>query len=957
MRRISLALALVGAVAVTGCSGGAPSASKTETGVQKGVAGQFYFVNLFTPPVGGRIVATTPVAINCGASSLGTPVADLNGVLQYNPVYYAGGNVCGVSGQTAVQWVPITLSATPEDGNAFIGWAGDCSGTSTCTLTAGADKTVSAIFGPVGSGHGDFSSGIVHGNAVRAGVLSCRTCHGAGLTGQGNAPSCVACHSTATATMHKLLWSLTPADQAAHGAAFFGATLVCTSCHGADLASSNSASSCATCHGMPHVMTGGAYPTHGADYIAEFATAPAPVFPPAVAQAFPIYSTGYPAGSAVDSGCAGCHGGSALAGTTAPLTAPACTACHYLPPSPTALAAGSANHFDVSREPWALYSYSQACSRCHTSGGFQDYVGIDGSDNRGAKTFNMTKTGPASSAGGYSAGPLVCATCHNATTNPSRDVGNSVTGLTSVSFTSLITVTGVDKGRALCATCHQARSGTNMIAGQIASRAATAANMGLAPVSITVSTAAASTALVVNFKNINTPTTVPALLVPQTGYTAIFNGNVTPALNGQGCVVSGAVTLSTSTAAAAYSSFTCAAALPATPPTFDWVSCMVPSGTTTTCMTTAGGTTPVIAPNQGFAKTSDSAILYPTATGGSTTTLVDANRAWTVNQWAGWYVYFITGLNAGKYALISQNDGTTLTVAAQANTVANGNFYLVVNETRASADQVVAATTAAASPFSPPNPHYLGSGATEFGAEAAVWYQYPGKTYMGRAAHVNRTKTITLAGGVSAVVAAATCADCHDAHTLQVIDTSCVGCHSIDAAALAVYPRTWAPAGAKAQIAEYKAKLFEVMNVYSKVISSPTTTTGFVSVGGFFSTENFYASGTGICFDNLANPYWFIASSGDVTPDETGSCSDGAVSCCKTGQTYGAKVAAPAVPFATGSTPALYRAGYIYKFINVEPGAWAHNATYVGQILYDAITDLNAALPAGKKVAFTGTRP
>jgi hypothetical protein len=53
----------------------------------------------------------------------------------------------------------------------------------------------------------------------------------------------------------------------------------------------------------------------------------------------------------------------------------------------------------------------------------------------------------------------------------------------------------------------------------------------------------------------------------------------------------------------------------------------------------------------------------------------------------------------------------------------------------------------------------------------------------------------------------------------------------------------------------------------------------------------------------------------------------------------------------------LYRAGYIYKFINVEPGAWAHNATYVGQILYDAITDLNAALPAGKKVAFTGTRP
>ena len=48
MRRISLALALIGAVAVTGCTGGNAPAGKTDSGVQKGVTGQYFFVNLFT---------------------------------------------------------------------------------------------------------------------------------------------------------------------------------------------------------------------------------------------------------------------------------------------------------------------------------------------------------------------------------------------------------------------------------------------------------------------------------------------------------------------------------------------------------------------------------------------------------------------------------------------------------------------------------------------------------------------------------------------------------------------------------------------------------------------------------------------------------------------------------------------------------------------------------------------
>ena len=58
MRRLSLAFALV--AAVTGCTGGNSPSTKNQTGVQKGVAGQFFYVNILTPPVNGSITASGP---------------------------------------------------------------------------------------------------------------------------------------------------------------------------------------------------------------------------------------------------------------------------------------------------------------------------------------------------------------------------------------------------------------------------------------------------------------------------------------------------------------------------------------------------------------------------------------------------------------------------------------------------------------------------------------------------------------------------------------------------------------------------------------------------------------------------------------------------------------------------------------------------------------------------------
>ena len=123
---------------------------------------------------------------------------------QYVYAYY--GTASGLTnrcGQTSSSG-PRPWSSPPRDGTEtrFLGWAGDCSGTGTCTLKAGADKTVVAIFGPPGGGHGNFTSPAVHGPAYfdflsGASPLKCTTCHGPTLAGQANAPSCSGCHTAA----------------------------------------------------------------------------------------------------------------------------------------------------------------------------------------------------------------------------------------------------------------------------------------------------------------------------------------------------------------------------------------------------------------------------------------------------------------------------------------------------------------------------------------------------------------------------------------------------------------------------------------------------------------------------------------------------------------------------------------------------------------------------------------
>lgn len=135
------------ALTIAGCfDAPLPSAASDRA---KGQLGQHFMVNTFWPPVGGTITSSespTP-RINCGAASQGSPKADDNGVLQYQWQYYPGADRCGVKGQTQYAWdEEVVLTATPAAGYVFYSWAGDCSGTGTCTLGAGPDRTVVAVF-------------------------------------------------------------------------------------------------------------------------------------------------------------------------------------------------------------------------------------------------------------------------------------------------------------------------------------------------------------------------------------------------------------------------------------------------------------------------------------------------------------------------------------------------------------------------------------------------------------------------------------------------------------------------------------------------------------------------------------------------------------------------------------------------------------------------------------------
>ncbi len=195
------------------------------------------------------------------------------------------------------------------------------------------------------------------------------------------------------------------------------------------------------------------------------------------------------------------------------------------------------------------------------------------------------------------------------------------------------------------------------------------------------------------------------------------------------------------------------------------------------------------------------------------------------------------------------------------------------------------------------NIHYFAAAATQLGSQAMGGYQYDGKSYDSKFAHVE---------GVD------TCIDCHDPHTLEVKVEGCVECHSGVASvedlkdvrmmgSTADYDGDGDTAeGVYYEIEGLRDVLYQAMSSYSAEVT-----------------------GSAIGYNAGAYPYFFTDTDANGVVDEAEAVRDNAYA---------------------SWTGRLTKAAYNYQTSLKDPGAFAHGGKYVIQLLTDSIEDLNSAL-------------
>jgi hypothetical protein len=188
------------------------------------------------------------------------------------------------------------------------------------------------------------------------------------------------------------------------------------------------------------------------------------------------------------------------------------------------------------------------------------------------------------------------------------------------------------------------------------------------------------------------------------------------------------------------------------------------------------------------------------------------------------------------------------------------------------------------------NPHYLGAAATEMGTRAKSWYEYDGKSYTAYPAFW-KAGTNGAAPGPHGSPHGGQCTGCHQGkaskHSFEVNFTYCNGCH---VAPYALTPK-------EDEYASMKTELLAALNAYVTANLSA------------FQTGN-GASATGLCYDGNVYGYVLVSTATGCT-------------------TTAAKLDMTSM-----------RAAYNLHWMNKDPGGWAHNEYYVMQLVYDSITAL-----------------
>jgi len=201
------------------------------------------------------------------------------------------------------------------------------------------------------------------------------------------------------------------------------------------------------------------------------------------------------------------------------------------------------------------------------------------------------------------------------------------------------------------------------------------------------------------------------------------------------------------------------------------------------------------------------------------------------------------------------------------------------------------------------NVHYLPAGAVKLGSAVHVGYEYDGKTYAGPLTHTGGTQ----------------CTSCHDPngshHTFQITDswgTTCRSCHAdADGDPKKIRMTHTRDYDGDGNVTESLAA--EIDGLAARVLVAMQAV----------------AAAPGICYGAGAYPYFFKDTDGNKT--------------CSAAESVAAN------GFAAW-TPALTKASFNYQLSRTEPGAWAHNFDYMGQLLFDSIVDLGGATA-------TATRP
>ncbi|MGC9467597.1 MAG: polyheme membrane-associated cytochrome C [Anaerolineae bacterium] len=200
------------------------------------------------------------------------------------------------------------------------------------------------------------------------------------------------------------------------------------------------------------------------------------------------------------------------------------------------------------------------------------------------------------------------------------------------------------------------------------------------------------------------------------------------------------------------------------------------------------------------------------------------------------------------------------------------------------------------------NVHYAIAAATRNGGDVNVGYQYEGQDYAGRYGHVADYDV---------------CTECHDPHSTAINPDACAPCHS--------------------NVVNY-GDLFDIRRSRTDYDGDGDTEEGILQEINAFH-ETLYQAIQAYASDEIGAPiiyadsfpYWFVDNNGN------GEADDDEVNF---GNQY------------SEWTPRLVRTTYTYHYIHEDPGAFTHNAEFVLQMLYDAITDLGEVVSVANE-AFT----